>query len=79
LRIAELLVEEKPQAALWIGPKVAHQRAAELLREVGARADGQPRFRPASPSSAVKKVVLLISNDLHQISAIFLHYILHRF
>jgi predicted nucleic acid-binding protein len=32
-----------------------------------------------SPSSAVQKVVFLISNDLRKISAVFLHYILHRF
>jgi hypothetical protein len=40
-----------------------------------------PWFQDATvtPSSAVKKVVFLISNDLRQISAVFLHYILHRF
>jgi len=36
-------------------------------------------YRAGNPSSAVKKVVSLISNDLRQISAVFLHYILHRF
>jgi hypothetical protein len=34
---------------------------------------------PFSPTSAPKKVVLLISNDLRYFSAVFLHYILHRF
>jgi hypothetical protein len=33
----------------------------------------------SNPSSAVQKVVFLISNDLRKISAVFLHYILHRF
>jgi hypothetical protein len=36
-------------------------------------------FPSARPSSAVQKVVFLISNDLRKISAVFLHYILHRF
>ena len=36
-------------------------------------------FPSAHPSSAVKKVVSLISNGLRKILAVFLHYILHRF
>jgi hypothetical protein len=32
-----------------------------------------------SPSSAVQKVLLLILNNLRCFSAVFLHYILHRF
>jgi hypothetical protein len=35
--------------------------------------------RPFNPSSAVQKVLLLILNNLRCFSAVFLHYILHRF
>jgi hypothetical protein len=36
-------------------------------------------FSSARPSSAVQKVLLLILNNLRCFSAVFLHYILHRF
>jgi hypothetical protein len=39
----------------------------------------QDKISCVNPSSAVQKVLLLILNNLRCFSAVFLHYILHRF
>ena len=46
LRIAELLIKKQPQTPLRIGPKIPHQRPADLLRRLHPRPDRQTRLRP---------------------------------
>ena len=50
VEVAQALVEEAPQAALRVGPKVADKRATVgFARQIG-RVDDQPRLRPALPA-----------------------------